>query len=73
MISKHMDKNIYSKEDLNNYAKILVETRTGKQRNNPAETVIAKVYRVNQINAVQHKAAAILIPSQPTEIMLSRH
>ena len=38
IVSKYPDANIYRQEDLDNYAKILVQTSALKQRNNPAET-----------------------------------
>ena len=39
IISKQPDANVYSRDDFENYAKIMVDTSALKQNNNPAEAV----------------------------------
>ena len=39
VISKQPDANVYSRDDFENYAKVMVDTSALKQNNNPAEAV----------------------------------
>jgi len=79
IISKQPDEDIYSREDLDNYAKILVETSALKQNNDPAEAtpkasrgwkwknVLRQIWKDRR--QYEGQGETVMIPSDPNALL----
>jgi len=81
IISKQPDANVYSRDDFENYAKIMVDTSALKQNNNPAEAVpkssrgwkwknlLRRICRDRSQYVGQGIGTTVVIPSDPDALL----
>jgi len=81
IISKQFDANVYSRDDFENYARILVDTSALKQNNNPAETVpklsrgwkwknlLKRIWKDRSQYEGQGIGTTVVIPSDPDALL----
>ena len=81
IISKQPDANVYSRDDFENYAKIMVDTSALKQNNNPAEAVpkssrgwkwknlLRRIWKDKSQYKGQGIGTTVVIPSDPDALL----
>ena len=81
IISKQPDGNVYSRDDFENYAKIMVDTSALKQNNNPAEAVpkssrgwkwknlLRRIWKDKSQYEGQGMDTTVVIPSDPDALL----
>ena len=81
IISKQPDANVYSRDDFENYAKIMVDTSALKQNNNPAEAVpkssrgwkwknlLRRIWKDKSQYEGQGIGTTVVIPSDPDALL----